>query len=369
MKKILFVCNGLIGGGAEKLLNDLLPIIKSRFSCDLFIFSDYNSKYHDSLLKKGINIYSCPNNSGLFKKTRYLRKRIKQGEYDLIHANLFPAFYICVFATLFLKNKKHKMLLTEHNTTNRRRDHLVLRPFERWIYSKYYYVVSISEATKASLLKWIRPKKDLDKYIVIPNGIDISSFANSKPYPKEIVFSNIKNSDILICLVGSLTEQKNIFMAIDILHYLPSNYKLVIIGEGELEYELKKYSDELHVSNRISFLGFRKDVSRLLKTCDIALITSKWEGFGLVAVEIMACGIPLVCSNVPGLSDVVDNAAIKCDLDVHAFSEAIISLNDKKTWRFLSEEEKKRAALFDIKNTAKQYISLFENILEIDSND
>ena len=115
---------------------------------------------------------------------------------------------------------------------------------------------------------------------------------------------------------------------------------------------IKKYAEEHKLCGRVFFLGFRNDIGSIMKSSDMVIIPSKWEGFGLIAVEAMACGIPIICSDVPGLSEVVSDVAIKIKQgDLLHFAKSIqkvayMSPDERNWW---SEKDMQRARIFDIK--------------------
>lgn len=360
--RILFTCDSLIGRGAEKLLNDMLPLLKLNCDCELLILTDENAKYLDSLKQKGIQISIIPNDCrGHIKKIFYIMDFIKKGNYDIVHVNLFPFFYYCSIAKKVCNGNFPKLVMTEHNTDNRRRHIQFLRPIEKWIYSSYNAVISINDETQDSLLKWLKPKNKAP-FHVVNNGVPINIFLKAERYNRLDLFDGIKDSDILLCMVGAFTEQKNHEMMLNIMLKLPERYKLILIGEGVLEYEIKEKSIKLGIDNRIRFMGFRNDVERLMKTSDIIVIPSKWEGFGLVAVEGMACGKPVVASNVTGLSNVVGDGGIKAS-SIDTFVEAILSLEDGDVYDCYSTNAVCQSKKFGIEKTVDEYLMIYKQLI------
>lgn len=104
-----------------------------------------------------------------------------------------------------------KLVMTEHNTDNRRRHIKLSRPLEKLIYRNYDKVTSISDKVQEVLLDWLQPN-DRDKYVVVYNGIAAENFRNSKPYERSDLVPEISEKDKLLCVIGSLTEQKITFL-------------------------------------------------------------------------------------------------------------------------------------------------------------
>ena len=90
--RVLFVIDSLCGGGAEKLMNDMLPLINSdTYACDLLILTEKDQKYLDSLRNNGIKVTVVPAQcKSHIQRIGFIKKFIKTGNYDIVHANLFP---------------------------------------------------------------------------------------------------------------------------------------------------------------------------------------------------------------------------------------------------------------------------------------
>lgn len=137
------------------------------------------------------------------------------------------------------------------------------------------------------------------RFKVIPNAIDISSFKFDSNIRKRIRNNLGIDNSIVIGHVGRLTEVKNhrkLFLILKELLSHGFNYKLIIIGSGELEDELKKYKKSLNLSSRIIFLGEKKNVSDYYSAMDIMVIPSFYEGGPIVSIEGQASGLPIILS-------------------------------------------------------------------------
>ncbi len=358
---ILFIIGNLEGGGAQKLIADGAPFLKKNNKCEVLVLSKTDDKYSDYLRKNHVKCFFLDDiTSSHLGRLKGIIDYIKHGKYDVVHVHLFPALYYCAFIKLFMF-KNIPFVFTEHNTDNRRRHIKILRPIEKIVYKQYNSVVSISKDTKKELLKWINPINK-SKYFVIENGVPIDVFSNAMPLNRKDIYQGLLMDDILLCMIGSFTTQKNHRFAIEVLKDLPEQFKLALVGEGPLEEEIKKLVEEKQLSRRCFFLGFRKDVGRIMKTSDIVIIPSLWEGFGLVAIEAFASGKPVVCSNVPGLSDVVGNVGIKVPVnDKAAFVKRLLEIQNKDINR---EKYIKRAKKYDIKVMLKKYYSLYKSNIE-----
>lgn len=169
-------------------------------------------------------------------------------------------------------------------------------------------------------------------------------------------------SDLIF--VGRLTTQKNIFFFLDVVKMLKEQFpmlKVSVVGDGELRQDFIKKIHEFHLSRNIKMYGFQKNPYGLLKNSSILCMPSRWEGFGLVAAEALSLGVPVVCSGVGGLTDIVDNSCGKiCGFDLAAYVNEIKEcLIDQGYYQNKSKIAIKRAE--ELSNM-KHYVNKIKNV-------
>lgn len=364
--KILFLSSVLSYGGASKLIYDLLPRMNEKgHSCSLLILKDDHTKYIDELRNKGVSVEFLPkqvkSHIGIIC---YIKNYIRDEQFDIVHANLFPTIYYTSFAKKLSGKSFPKLVMTEHNTDNRRRHMSFLRFLENLVYAEYDHIISISEQTQVKLLTWLRKKKS-DRYCVIDNGIDVEKYKNEIGLNKKELFPDCNEATIFLLTVGRFTTQKNHKMLIEALSKLPQNYILLLAGEGPLQDEIKDQVIEMNLENRVVFLGFRSDIARVMHAADIMVIPSLWEGFGLIAAEGMACGLAIAASDVPGLSEIVGDCAVKFNpKDSLSISAAIKRLGDVQLREHYAEKGTNRAYNYDIQNMVKRYLYVYSKLVQ-----
>ncbi len=358
MIRILHFINNLSGGGAEKFLYNLISSndTKTNYQFDIILLNSNYDKYSTFLRSKKINIITIQSKNP-FKILFNIYQKYKK--YDIIHAHLFPSFYYLAIAKIFFPHFP-KIVFTEHSTFNRRRKFYLFKWIEWLIYNQYSKIICISVATKRNLLKWININKN--KLEVIYNGIDLQSIYVSKKLNKYEIDNRIKKFDKLIILIGRFTDAKNHRLALDIINNLDKKFKLIFVGEGELQSSIKYNVDKLNLNNRVIFTGFREDVYSIINIADIILIPSKWEGFGIIAVEALSLGKQIVCSNIEGLKEVVKNQAFK----VNSISNS--NLYVKQIYKAIKKPKNKLkmiklASRFDIRFSFKKYLNVYKRIL------
>ena len=131
-----------------------------------------------------------------------------------------------------------------------------------------------------------------------------------------------------------------------------------------MQEENKKLAQQIKVENRVHFLGFRNDVERILKTVDIVVLSSNWEGFGLAAAEGMAAGKPVIASSVPGLAEIVKDAGILFPKgDYHVLAKYIKKIIfSKSQYNSISRCCYNKSVLFNITRMVNQYTDIYKEL-------
>jgi glycosyltransferase involved in cell wall biosynthesis len=327
---VLHVINSLGSGGAEKLLTDYLKYENNHNDnkhC-LYLLSQINNVFLDELNEVDV-IVKISRRKSIYNPLHIidLIKFIKETDPQVIHAHLFPTLYFISFVSLIYR--KSRFIFTEHNTKNRRMGRRSFRLIENLVYSRYQSIIAISEAVKTNLNKWLYNKKP--QIHLVHNGIDLSRFksANKIDIRNDL---GLKKDSILLVMVARLSDQKDHNSVLEALALLPSNYYLLLVGEGPKKNEIIKKASKLELIDRVFLLGFRTDVPEIYKSSDIAILYSHYEGFGISALEAIACSVSLVISNSPGMREIFgshNNVAIASSVDELADKILILSGNNQ----------------------------------------
>ncbi|MEN5233471.1 glycosyltransferase [Sphingobacterium faecium] len=358
--RILHVVNGLGTGGAEKLIVDIVPLIVVKgHVVDVLLLNGENTPFLKELRELGcctiISLgFSFYNPFYIFKIIPYLKK------YDLVHVHLFPSMYFVALAKL-ISFSKTKIIFTEHNTSNSRMKNLFMYPLERCIYSQYHSVICITESVQQVLMRKFAFFKN--KFKVVENGIDIHRVQTVIGYDRD-KFGYIEK-DRLICMVAGFRVQKDQDTVVKALKLLPIGYKIIFIGTGDRLEEVKALARTLDVLERITFLGLRTDVISLIKMCDIVVLSSHWEGFGLAAVEGMACGVPVVASDVDGLAQVVSGGGLLFEKgNAKELANKIRSLEDSAYYEKICLAGIEKAGNYDISIMINKTMVLYHSVFD-----
>jgi glycosyltransferase involved in cell wall biosynthesis len=355
--KVLHVINNLSPAGAETLVSLLAPAMKRR-GVDAEIATIYkydNRTLHERLVSQGVRVHS------LDFKRRYdvkilgaIRKLTHSNAYDVVHANLFPTLYWVALA----RPRAGKLIVTEHNTFNRRMNRSLLKPVEQVIYGRYESIVCVGHNVHRALSAWLPglcPRMQM-----IYNGIDLERFTVAQAAHRKSL--DIPKTAAVAAMVARFYSPKDHKTVIDAARFVPDLHVL-FIGDGEKRLLMQEHALKLGLDKRIHFLGYRSDVASLLKLCDVYVHSSYNEGIPLSVAEAMACGIPVIASDVNGLNEIVEDKKsgllFKC-ADAGDLAEKIrLVLQDTGMKTKLKAGALKRALDFSLDTTADKLIALY----------
>ena len=355
--RVLHVIPTLASGGAEKMLVDIVKEMKNNgIYCEVAILTKKNNFFAQELNNLNIPIY-YGGEKGIYtlKNIFFLKKVIKNGSYDIIHTHLFSSQLFIPVAKKLTRSRV-PLITTEHSTHNKRRDKRIFYPIDYWLYSKYKRIIAITDAAKVNLNNYLPFTKKNSQ--VIFNGVEVAHYQNAVALSKDMLIPGAKESDIFIVMVASLRTEKDHETLIKATNYLPDNYKIIFVGDGEKRDELRDFSSRIS-PNQVYFLGKRKDVAEILKTSNVFVLSSNWEGFGLVVVEAAASGLPIVASNVEGLNSVVLElgGALFEPKNEKDLATKILNSIESNNMKY------DNVGKFSISKTAKEYINLYEQVI------
>ncbi len=210
---------------------------------------------------------------------------------------------------------------------------------------------------------------------VIHNGILLNSFPLILPHEREKhrLQRNLNLFHPVFVCIGRLTKQKGyefLLQTIFILKQRIPNLKLLIVGEGEERLSLEKKIKELQIQDQVELVGSQSIVRDFLAVADIFLLPSIFEGFGIVILEAMACGIPVIASNVGAVNEIIQcehSGFIVEPNDEYAFMkeiEKVLSLSQEEKIKVVSAARNVVENKFSIEKIAEEYQQLYEELLK-----
>lgn len=326
--RVLHVINSLALGGAERLLSDLLPLLQRRgIQNTVLALTQGADAFSASLRASGVEVLFA--DEGLQREPKIfsplriadVARAVKGLRPDIVHAHLAPSFHWCAAASFLCRAPVY--ITTEHASENHRMSKPLLRGIEKISYSRYRTIICVSDAVVRAMRNWL--DLPLEKLPVIPNGIHLETFADRGEPARDVV--GVLDGRIGIAMTARFVPAKDHATALRALSKLPERYALVLIGDGPERGAMEGLARELGIESRCLFLGSRTDVPNVLAASSIYLQTSTKEGFGIAALEAMASGLPVVATDVPGLSELVGGAgSLVPPGDAGAAARAILAL-------------------------------------------
>lgn len=367
-------------GGAQIAANNLaIEMEKKNHEINIFTTSadsfDYLEKNGNlSIYRYATNIRLLTSNisAGMFWKTF-------QHNADIIHIHFdIPPGPLA--GLIYAKKKKVPLVVTYHGDWIDSYGGYVRKIGVR-IHNKFFVdkLLSLADIIISPSKVYIDKSEYLKKYskkvFVIPNGVELKKFSNSYTKNECRRILGLPYNKKLILFLGNLSPYKGpdvLLKALPtVIKRLP-DVELIVAGKGVMLNQLKELSKTLGIESKVHFLGFIEESRKAIvyNASDLFVLPSimNTESFGIVNLEAMACGIPIVASNIGGIPDVVKDDI--CGLlvepnDPDALSISIIKiLSDTELQERLGKEGRKQAELFSWEKIAKETTILYHKLYD-----
>lgn len=378
MIKVVFYTDTPIYGGAERHMTLLASHLNPEKYQVTFVFSDYKQlkTWQEQLktLKIPFHAVKVAHKHDPRHFTA-LKKILNDLKPEILHLHLWNPGS-CRYAFYATDRKVTKIIATEHDPFPLRG---IKRSLKKQCLKKTAHTIAVSNANHDLLLKEYPELKN--RISVIHNGIDLSEFekallrfsAQEKQKIRTVQFKSEADDFIIEC-IAALHPRKGLKYLIEAFKKVAETIpkaKLVILGEGPQENELKKLIKNLDLDNKIVLLGFQKNIPKLLKSSDLFILPSIKEAFGLVLLEAMACQLPVIASNVGGIPEIINdhkNGELVPPANIQVLADKIIEIYKNKAQRekiaFLGNHDVKK---FDAKEMAQKTENVYNKILNHES--
>lgn len=298
--KILFIMPRELGvGGIETVTLAYWKQLLQRGHKIDFVCHGFERGIHDDEIEnEGSLIYRVPIKSKNFwGNIRAINNVIKNGKYDVVHAhmNATSGIYLKIAKKYGVKCRVSHSHCSSYKAFTSNLVKIIINEIEKNKTSKY---ATIRLACSEMAGKWLYGRKN---FYVVQNGVDVELYKYDE-YVRRVMRKqlNIKDDEILLGHIGSFIECKNHRYLIDVFQRVyqeSGKYKLVLVGDGELQGDIKKYVCERKLQNNVIFLGQRNDIWKCLQAMDVFLLPSISEGAPVAAIEAQANGLKCIFSN------------------------------------------------------------------------
>jgi glycosyltransferase involved in cell wall biosynthesis len=265
-----------------------------------------------------------------------LRRLIKRGHSDLVHAHIYASAAATANAGVPLVISEHTEALWQPRSA---------RMVCRWVYARAEHVIAVSTAIRRRLIE--RDSVPPQRITVIPNAVTSAATASHALPSLPAGWHNVP----LVGVVARLQPEKGVaafLKAAACVAPLFPEVGFLVIGDGPLREELKTLARQLGLEQRVHFLGHRPDARALIELLDVLVVPSFTEGSPLIVLETMAAGVPVVASAVGGIPDQVRHdkeGLLVPPGDPRALGDALLRLlRDPDYARSLGEAGRERVA-------------------------
>lgn len=367
-KKVMFFIYQMGSGGAARTLLNILNHMNEHEFEPILVTLNFNGNY-ETYLKSNIKFIKL-DTKRLRSAIIPLAKLIRKERPHIVFSTIPVYNTVAIFGRLLSFTKTKNIVREAALLGGSFRENISLRIFGL-IYRFASKVISLSEGVKKNLINRYNVK---EKNIqVIYNPIDLDKIQHLANYGKILekhhyIFE--KDASIIVT-AGRLVKEKDHFTLIRAFANVNKhiNSELLILGEGELEHQLKSLAKDLGIKQKVHFIGFQQNPYIYFKRADLFVLSSVNEGFGHVLVESLAVGTPVVSTNCkPGAEEVLMDGKFGriCQVgDVDGLANSMY-----ETLMMAEYEKKKvikrgitRAKDFDAKVIVKQYEETFNQVI------
>jgi N-acetyl-alpha-D-glucosaminyl L-malate synthase BshA len=295
---------------------------------------------------------------------------VKSNKLELMHVHYaIPHASAALLAKMILKEEGIHMpvVTTLHGTditlVGREASY---EPVVTWSINQSDAVTAVSDSLVRDTLKHFAVKRPIR---MIPNFIDFERF-NKKPrqYFKDLMAPNNERIIVHTSNFRKVKRVEDVVRIFDIIQKeIPA--KLLLIGDGPERSNIEKVCRELGVCNKVTFLGKQEAIEEILSICDLFILPSESESFGLSALEAMACEVPVISTNTGGLPEVnihgvtgfLSNIGDYQDMAANAL---ILLQNDTLLVQF-RKNALEQAKNFDLDRILNQYLEVYEEMIAL----
>ena len=375
MVKIRIMHIAQSAGGVDRYLQMLFKYLDCDVIENILVCSfDYNVGDYKGLVSsiEQLDIHRAISLSKDLKAISVVRRLIKKYKPDLVYAHSSKAGALSRIANIGLRNK---CLYNPHgwafNMRCSRVKQAMYKMIEKMLAPFCNCIICISDAEKKSALKKHICSKN--KLRVIYNGIDLEQYESEKTVHITRKSIGIPNDAFILGMVGRLSPQKSPDIFIKAAKKIKeeiSNAYFIIVGDGELKNDVERYARENNFADSLFITGWVKNPISYVELFDVAILLSRWEGFGLVLPEYMMAKKPIVATNVDAIPNIISdykNGILVNPDDPDAACKAVLELHDNTRLReeMVIHGTEAVYSRFDAKRVAKEHEVLFRELIGV----
>lgn len=299
-KRLLCIVSSMNTGGAETFLMKVYCALdKTKYQMDFYCMSQEEGFYEKEIKSLGGKIYhSMPKSINFIKSFITLKDTVKENNYDYVIRVSQHSLATLDLVAAKIGGAKTLVQRSSNADSNSRVDRLLHSLF-KWL-PMTIPTMKIAPSTEAAEYTFGKKCIDNGKAKIIKNGILMENFIFNQERRGKIRKELNINGEFAIGHVGRFNNQKNHRFLIDIFdEVVKKNEKsvLILVGKGELEYEIRKKIENLGLIDKVIFTGVRSDIPDLMMAMDVFVFPSFFEGMPNTVIEAQATGLPCIISD------------------------------------------------------------------------
>lgn len=291
-----------VGGAENLLLNIVRKLDQSRFDSFVCCIGE-RGPIGEQIAEMGIPVIELHLMQKAGRDRRVvpaLVDLIRRERIDLVHSQLYHANY---YGRLAARKAGIPVVASIQNTYS---NHKLHRQLINWYLGRHTAAIIVgSEDIRRDVMRFDHVLAS--KIEIIPNSVDLSCSDSSLSRTEARSRLGLSEQDRVIGTIGRLEEQKGhryLIEALDLLRQRGMTVKLLLVGDGRERQALEAQARELDLEQQVLMLGTRSDLGDLFRAMDLFVMPSLWEGLSLAMLSAMAAGLPVVATDVGGVSRV-----------------------------------------------------------------
>lgn len=332
-----------------------------------------NTQFVAECKRDGINIIDIPFRRGGFITNIFqipvLNKFLKREKFDIVHVHTETGGFMLRLSCLIQSKCNTKFVYTPHGMSfwkgSSLKSQLVYRPLERWICSAMDMNLGMNMEEVENLKRW---NKRTAHYVhgVGLNVARMQNPARSREQMREEF--GLTESDKFIASIGELDDNKNHITVIKALATLGrKDFKYVVCGVGPNKDMLLAEAEHMGLKENVILAGYRSDIPDVLNAADIFVFPSFHEGMPVSALEAMACGLPIICSEIRGNVDIIregDNGYLFQPSDVETLARKLeYLLDDAEQRKIMGLKNKENVKDFSLESVTEELKRIYKSVL------
>jgi GalNAc-alpha-(1->4)-GalNAc-alpha-(1->3)-diNAcBac-PP-undecaprenol alpha-1,4-N-acetyl-D-galactosaminyltransferase len=354
--KVIFLAGSMNQGGAELQLLSLAKLFKDKgHEVEIFALTDYD--FYVPFVQSHSIQYTClKNNQSKLKRVFLTAEKFRNSKPDLIISYLKIVSQVAIAAKL-LSGSKSKLIVGERTSLK--------KPWHDLYYFNLLLLADYITVNSVSKLNYLKGKFPLLKGRIgfVPNIIDVDNFTPKIPVKHE-------NRVVKLAYVGRISPEKNVLALVQATSELIKdkyNISLDLFGDNKNKVYFKEVSEQIRntsINKKITFKGPLKDVREAYENTDLICLVSHYEGFSNVLAEALACGIPIIASDIEENRFLVEdgvNGFLVNHNDIEDIARGIkqfLNMSNIEREEIKKNNRKKAQIIFDKEAIYKEFVKI-----------